>query len=62
MKGNKIVIFCGVIAMILAKFNINIGSEDLQMTAGLIIALIGNVVQYVHRYKKGDVTLGGAYK
>ena len=58
-QANNIAMFCGIVAMILAKFKINIGSEDLQMTVGLVVALVANVMQYVHRYQKGDLTLGG---
>lgn len=58
-QANNIAMFCGIAAMILAKFKINIGSEELQMTVGLIVALGANIMAYVHRYKKGDLTLGG---
>lgn len=61
-QANNIAMFCGIMAMILAKFKVNIGSEELQITVGLVVALVANILQYVHRYKKGDLTLGGFKK
>lgn len=61
-QANNIAMFCGIVAMLLAKFKISITSEDLQMTVGLVVALVANIMQYVHRYKKGDLTVGGFKK
>lgn len=58
-QANNIAIFCGVASIILAKLGISIGSEELQMTVGMVVALVANIMAYVHRYKQGDLTLGG---
>lgn len=54
--------FCGLVSIILAKFGISIGSDELQGTVGMILALIANILQYKHRFNKGDVTLAGLKK
>lgn len=54
--------FCGLASIILAKFGILIASEELQATVGIVVALIANILQYKHRYDKGDLTLGGIRK
>lgn len=61
-QANNIAMFCGIAGMILAKLGYTITSEDLQMTVGLILALVANILQYIHRYQKGDLTLGGFRK
>ena len=61
-QANNIAMFCGIASIILAKMHVNIVSEDLQMTVGLIIALVSNILQYWHRYQKGDLKLGGFRK
>jgi glycopeptide antibiotics resistance protein len=59
---NNIAMFAGLLAVILAKFNVNITKDELQMSIGLVVALIFNIRQYIHRYKKGDLTLAGFRK
>lgn len=61
-QSNNIASFCGIAVIILAKFNIGISSEELQLTVGLIITLVGNILQYRHRFQKGDITIGGFRK
>lgn len=41
---------------------VSIGSEELQMTIGMGIALVANIMQYIHRFKKGDVNVAGFKK
>lgn len=61
-QANNIAMFCGIASIILAKLGLTVGSEELQMTVGMVIALIANIMQYVHRFKKGDVTVAGFKK
>lgn len=49
----------GVIVMILNHFNINIGSEELTAVAGALITVFSITMNFINRYKKGDLTLGG---
>lgn len=52
----------GVLVLILNHFNINIGSEELMALIGAILSVGGIVMNWIHRYKKGDLTLGGFKK
>lgn len=61
-QGNNIAIFAGLISIILAKFKIAIGTEEIQTFLGLGVSLIGTILQWIHRYKKGDLTMGGMRK
>lgn len=61
-QANNIAMFCGIASLILAKMGVSIGSEELQMTIGMGIALVANIMQYIHRFKKGDVNVAGFKK
>lgn len=61
-QANNIAIFAGLLALILPKFGVNIGSEELSSWLGLGVAFIGTLLQWIHRQKKGDLTLGGFKK
>lgn len=59
---NNIATFCGLASIILAKLGVSIGSDELQLTVGMVVALVANILNYIHRYKKGDLTVGGLRK
>jgi hypothetical protein len=61
-QANNIAMFAGLLAVVLAKFNVNITNEEIQITIGLIVSIVANIRGYVHRYKKGDLTLAGFRK
>lgn len=61
-QANNIAIFAGLISIVLSKLNVNILPGDLEAFIGLGVSFVGTVLQYIHRYKKGDVTLGGSFK
>lgn len=61
-QTSNLVIIAGLISMILAKFKINIGSEEIQTWLGLIVAVVGTALSWYNRYKKGDLTMGGFRK
>ena len=52
----------GVVVLILNHFKINIGSEELTALVGAVLAVGGIVMNWWHRYQKGDLTLGGFRK
>ena len=56
---NNIAMFAGLLAILLAKFGVAIEKEELQMTIGIIVSLVANIRGYIHRYKRGDLTLAG---
>lgn len=49
----------GVIVLVLNHFKINIGSDELTLVIGAVLSIGGVVSNWVHRYSKGDLTLGG---
>lgn len=59
---NNIATFSGLLAIILAKLGIAISSEELQVTIGLVVSIVANIANYIHRYQKGDLTMGGLRK
>ncbi|MES2225007.1 MAG: hypothetical protein V4478_03395 [Patescibacteria group bacterium] len=61
-QQSNLVAIAGVIALILNHFHINIGSDDIMLLLGSGLAVIGVVTNWVHRYQKGDLTLGGFRK
>ncbi len=52
----------GVVVLILNHFNINIGSDEISALLGGIIAVVGVISNWIHRYKKGDLTFAGIRK
>lgn len=56
------VAFAGVIVMILAHFHINIGSDEITAVLGAIVTLFGILLNWCHRYQKGDLKASGIRK
>lgn len=54
--------FIGVIMIILQHYNIQIAQEELQTVLGGILSVVGIIVNWYNRFKKGDVTVLGSYK
>lgn len=52
----------GVIVLICNHFNINIGSDELTALIGGGLAVVGVIVNWYHRYQKGDLTITGVRK
>lgn len=52
----------GIIVLVLNHFKVNIGSEEITMLVGGLMSAGGVILNWVHRYKKGDLTLGGFRK
>lgn len=61
-QGTNIAAIVGVIVLILSKFGINIATEEITQVLGAIIAIVAIITNWVNRYKKGDLTLGGFRK
>ena len=49
----------GAIAVILGYFDIKIEVNDLAMVMGAVATILGIVLNYWHRYSKGDITFLG---
>jgi hypothetical protein len=52
----------GVLVLLLNHFGINIAGEELTTLIGGVIAVSGVAMNWIHRYKKGDITLSGFRK
>lgn len=61
-QTSNIASIIGIIVLVLNHFKVNIGSEELTMLVGGIMSAGGVILNWIHRYKKGDLTLGGFRK
>ena len=61
-QASNIASLVGFFVIILNYFKINITSEELQSFIGAGLVLGGLVWNWINRYKKGDLTLGGFRK
>lgn len=61
-QGNNLAIFAGLISVVLSKFHISIGSDELQAWLGVVISAVATLMQWIHRQKKGDLTVAGFRK
>lgn len=61
-QSTNIASIVGVIVLILNHFKINIGSEEITAVIGGTLAVVGVLMNWYHRYSKGDLTLGGFKK
>lgn len=61
-QGTNLVSLAGVVAMVLAAFKVDIGSEEIQAFIGAALAIYGLVHNWINRYKQGDLTLAGFRK
>ena len=52
----------GVVVLILNHFHVNIAGEELTALIGGALAVAGVVMNWVHRYQKGDLTVAGFKK
>lgn len=61
-QASNITVVVGLIVLILNHFHVNIGSDEISAVIGAGIAIVGVIVSWVNRYKKGDLTAGGFRK
>jgi hypothetical protein len=61
-QSTNITAIVGVIVLILNHFKVNIAADEIMAIIGGILAVGGVVLNWVHRYQKGDLTLGGFRK
>ena len=61
-QATNIASLAGVIVLILGYFKIDIGAGEIQAIFGAALTLYGIGANWYHRYKKGDLTLGGFRK
>lgn len=61
-QTSNIASIIGVVVLVLNHFKIDIGSEDLTIVIGGILSVGGVVMNWIHRYQKGDLTFGGFRK
>lgn len=61
-QSTNIASIVGIIVLVLNHFKINIGSEEITTIIGGVLAVGGVVMNWIHRYQQGDLTLGGFRK
>ena len=61
-QASNLTAVVGVLVLILNYFKINIGSDELMALVGASITLASIVVNFVNRYKEGDLTVSGFRK
>ncbi|MGA9769045.1 MAG: hypothetical protein WBV94_08395 [Blastocatellia bacterium] len=61
-QASNLISFVGVVVLVLNHFKINITQDEVQAFLGAAITLVGIIVSFVNRYKKGDITLSGIKK
>lgn len=61
-QASNITVVVGLIVLILNHFHVNIGSDEISAVIGAAISIVGVIVSWVNRYKKGDLTAGGFRK
>ncbi len=49
----------GVLVLLFNHFGINIASEEITLLIGAVLSVGGVLMNWYHRYQKGDLTLGG---
>ena len=61
-QSGNIVVFVGIVGMILRHYRIVIPEDEITALIVGATALVGLVVSWIGRYRKGDLTLGGFRK
>lgn len=61
-QATNIASLAGTIVLLLSLFKVNVGAGEVQAVLGAALTLYGIGANWYHRYKKGDVTLGGFRK
>lgn len=61
-QANNLLVVAGLVALILNKFGVTIAQDELAEVFGYVLAAYGVIAQWIHRFKKGDVTVGGFRK
>jgi len=61
-QASNIAAFVGLLVLVLQHFNIKIGSDELTTFIGAVLAAGGIIRNWIHRYRQGDITLGGFRK
>lgn len=61
-QATNVASIVGVVVLILNHFKVDIGTEELSTLIGSGLAIFGVISNWIHRYKKGGLTLGGFRK
>ena len=61
-QASNLVSLAGFIVIILNHYKLNITTEEIQAFLGAILIAGGLIWNWVHRYKSGDLTVGGFRK
>jgi len=58
-QGGNLAVIIGMIMLVLKYFNVQIAEEEIQILIGGVLAVVGVVVSWYGRFRKGDLTVGG---
>lgn len=61
-QASNVATLVGFIGLILNHFGVNIANDELMLLVSSAMTFGGIVLNWIHRYKKGDLTLGGFRK
>lgn len=62
-QAANIAAFAGVLVLIAKTvFNKEVAVDDVVTVIGALVSVVAIIANYVHRFKKGDVTALGAFK
>lgn len=61
-QTTNIASIAGVLVLVLNHFHVNIGSEEVTAVIGGALTVGGIIMNWIHRYKKGDLTVAGFRK
>lgn len=61
-QAANITALAAIIVLIAKHFKFDLAQEDIVGVISAIAGVVAIVANYIHRYKKGDLTLGGFRK
>lgn len=61
-QASNIASIAGVIVLVANHFKLNLNVTDVVTLLGAVVAVVGIVTNYIHRYQKGDLTVTGFRK
>ena len=61
-QAGNLAVILGMVMLLLKYFQINIAEEEIQTLIGGVLAVVGVIVSWFGRYRKGDLTKLGFRK
>jgi len=58
-QSGNLTALVGLIVMLLKLFNVNIAETEIQSFIGAFVVIVGIIISWIGRYRKGDLKLSG---